>query len=206
MADSRRSSHDRQVELTDAALDIIATHGIAALTTRRLAAQVGLTSGAIFRHFASIEALLDAVVSRVEAVLEAGYPPADLPPLERLERFVEARSTAVGDRIGILRLVLSDQFRLALPEGGSQRIAACIGRTRAFITQCLREGQGAGEVRTDLAAEALAPIVMGTVQVLALSTAQAAGGAIAAREVRAALSTIIRPPTPAPPGNKKESS
>ncbi len=200
MSESRRSSHDRQVELIDAALDIIATHGIAALTTRRLAAQVGLSSGAIFRHFASIEVLLDAVVSRVEAVL----PPADLPPLERLERFVEARSAAVGDRIGVLRLVLSDQFRLALPERGSQRIAACIGRTRAFITDCLREGQGAGEVRTDLAAEALAPIVMGTVQVLALSTAQAAGGAIAAREVRAALSTIVRSTTPGLPGNSKE--
>ena len=118
MGELRRTSLDRQVELTDAALHIIATKGIAALSTRSLAAQVGLSSGAIFRHFASLEALLDAVVTRVEAVLESTYPPSTLPPVERLERFVEARSTAVGNQLGILRLVLSEQFLLALPQSG----------------------------------------------------------------------------------------
>ena len=47
--------------------------------------EVGLSTGAIFRHFASLDALLEAIVTRVEAVLAATYPPADLPPRERLE-------------------------------------------------------------------------------------------------------------------------
>ncbi|MEZ4337476.1 MAG: helix-turn-helix domain-containing protein, partial [Sandaracinaceae bacterium] len=76
MAQTRRESKDRQVELTEAALRIIASQGIAALSTRTLAAEVGLSSGAIFRHFSSLDALLDAVVGRVEAVLEETYPPA----------------------------------------------------------------------------------------------------------------------------------
>jgi AcrR family transcriptional regulator len=76
----RRKSEDRQVELTDAALHIIATKGIAALSTRSLAAQVGLSTGAIFRHFASLEALLDAVVGRVEACSRVHVPAGDAPP------------------------------------------------------------------------------------------------------------------------------
>jgi len=194
MGDLRRASEIRQVELTDAALHIIATKGIAALSTRSLAEQVGLSSGAIFRHFATLDALLEAVVGRVEAVLEATYPPATLPPLARLERFIEVRSAAVGQQLGILRLVLSEQFLLALPKSGSERLAACVDSTRAFVARCLREGQRVGEVRADLSVEALAPIVMGTVQMLALSTASAKRRAIEAESVRDALLVLLRSP------------
>jgi AcrR family transcriptional regulator len=194
---------DRQIELTDAALHIIATKGIAALTTRSLAEQVGLSSGAIFRHFASLEALLDAVVARVETVLEATYPPSTLPPVERLDRFVKARSTAVGNQLGILRLVLSEQFLLALPESGSARLSACVQRTRAFVVECVREGQDTGELRGDLPAETLAPIVMGTVQMLALSASKPGRRATETRAVLGSLLALLRSPTVAPSQGRK---
>ncbi len=194
MGELRRTSEVRQVELTDAALHIIATKGIAALTTRSLAEQVGLTSGAIFRHFPSIEALLDAVVARVEAVLESTYPPSELPPRKRLEEFVAARSAAVGGHVGIMRLVLSEQFLLALPEGGSARLAACVHKTRDFLRQCIREGQASGEIRKDIDADALAVVVMGTTQVLALSAATLRQRPSEAQAVRDALAALLRPP------------
>jgi len=194
MAERRRSSEVRQVELTDAALHIIATKGIAALSTRSLAEHVGLTSGAIFRHFPSIEALLDAVVARVDAVLESTYPPSDLPPRERLERFVAARSAAMGSQVGIVRLVLSEQFSLALPEGGAARLTACVHKTRDFLRQCIREGQTTGEIRKDLDADALAVVVMGTTQLLAVSAATLRQRASEAQAVRDALSALLRPP------------
>jgi len=204
MGASRRTSEVRQVELTDAALHIIATKGIAALSTRSLAEQVGLSSGAIFRHFPSIDALLDAVVSRVEAVLESTLPAATLPPVERLERFVEARSAAVGNQLGILRLVLSEQFLLALPRSGSERLSACVQKTRAFIGECLREGQASGDLRADLPTDTLAPIVMGTVQMLALSQAKKGQREAEARAVLDTLLALLRPlPTTAPQSRKR---
>lgn len=204
MTPRRLASEVRQVELTDAALRIIATRGISALSTRTLAAEVGLSTGAMFRHFASIDALLEAVVARVEAVLEATFPPPTLRPLERLQRFVEARSLAVGDQLGILRLVLSEQFLLALPRGGSQRLGACVERTRGFVLDCLREGQAGGELRADLAPETLAPIVMGTVQMLALAP-RARPREAETRAVLGSLLALLRPPVPAPSPNRKRS-
>lgn len=202
MPGSRRTTEVRQVELTDAALHIIATKGIAALTTRSLAEQVGLSSGAIFKHFSSIDALLDAVVSRVETVLESTLPSPDLPPTERLERFVEGRSAAVGTQLGILRLVLAEQFLLALPKSGSERLGACVQKTRAFLIQCLRDGQSSGAFRSDLPPDTLAPIVMGTVQMLALSPAKTRKRDAEARAVLDGLLTLLRP-SPAPPPRKK---
>ncbi|MCB9700936.1 MAG: TetR/AcrR family transcriptional regulator [Myxococcales bacterium] len=192
----RRASRVRQVELADAALRIIATQGIAALNTRSLAAEVGLSTGAIFRHFPSLEALLEALVTRVEGVLDATFPSDELPPLERLERFIEARSSAVGDQVGILRLVLSEQFKLALPQSGSERLAACVEKTRRFVSECLRAGQAAGSVRADLPAEALAPVVMGTVQMLALSSTSGRRRRTEARAVTGSLLAMLQPPAP----------
>lgn len=203
MGELRRTSEDRQLQLTDAALHIIATKGIAALSTRSLAAQVGLSTGAIFKHFASLDALLEAVVARVETLLESTYPPPTLPPVERLERFIEARSTAVGDQLGILRLVLSEQFLLALPESSSARLAACVRKTRAFVLACLRDGQEAGELRSDLPAETLAPIVMGTVQMLALSPSKARRRGAEAGAVLGSLLALLRPPAVAPRSSRK---
>jgi AcrR family transcriptional regulator len=205
MGEFRRASEVRQVELTDAALRIIATKGIAALSTRSLAEEIGLSTGAIFRHFASLDALLGAVVERVEAVLEATYPPPTLPPVARLERFVEARSAAVGDQLGILRLVLSDQFLLALPKGGSARLSACVGKTREFVLACVREGQAGGDLRSDLSAETLAPIVMGTVQMLALSPLKGRQRDAEGRAVLGSLLTLLRAPAVGPSSKRKKS-
>ncbi|MCC6874694.1 MAG: TetR/AcrR family transcriptional regulator [Sandaracinaceae bacterium] len=194
MGDKRRTSEVRQVELTDAALHILATRGIAALSTRSLAEHVGLSSGAIFRHFASLDALLDAVVARVERVLESTYPPPELPPRERLERFIEARSTAVGNQVGILRLVLSEQFLLSLPASGSARLSACVRETRDYVRDCVREGQEAGELRADIEANALAVVVMGTIQMLALSGASPRQRVKEAKAVRDGLLALLAPP------------
>ena len=198
----------RQVELVDAALHLIATRGIAALTTRKLAEAVGLTTGAIFRHFATLDALLEAVVVRVEAVLAGTYPSSELPPLERLERFVEARSTAVGQHLGILRLVLSEQFLLALPDQGSARLTSCVEQTRAFVTACVREAQRDGSVRNDLPAEALSAVVLGTTQLLALAGANPGLQGADSRAVARALSLLLRPmqaeASPSPRGPAKK--
>ncbi|MCC6215795.1 MAG: TetR/AcrR family transcriptional regulator [Polyangiaceae bacterium] len=197
MGPPRRSSEQRRVELAEAALDIIAKRGIAALTTRALAEHVGLTTGALFRHFPSLDELLIAVVARVDTVLEQTYPPPELPAAERLWRFVEARSAAVGMRRGILGLVLSEQFRLALPPSGSRRLAAAVRRTREFISETLAEAQRAGDVRDDTPAEALTEIVVGTVLALALAPGAPVGPA-ASGAVRDALERLLRPQEAAP--------
>jgi len=205
MGKIRRTSEVRQLELIDAALHIIATKGIAALSTRSLASEVNLSTGAIFRHFASLDALLDAVVTRVEAVIQSTYPSPTLPPVERLARFIEARSTAVGKEPGILRLVVSKQFHLALPKGGSARLMACVQKTRAFVLDCLREGQESGELRTDQPAENLAIIVMGTVQMLAVAPSKARQREAEMQAVLGSLLALLRQPA-VPPSPRRKGS
>lgn len=47
------------------ALELVRAQGIAALTARSLAAHLGCSTGPLFRHFASMEALLEALLERL---------------------------------------------------------------------------------------------------------------------------------------------
>lgn len=167
MAQSRRASELRQLELVDTALGLIAAEGLGALSTRRLARQLELSSAAVFRHFPTRDALWDAIVARVEAVLDETYPPADLPPAQALRSFVRARTSAVGDHLGVLRLVQSEQFHLALPARASTRLRVCVEKSRRFLVACIARGQRDGSLRADVTAEDAALLVMGAIQLLA---------------------------------------
>ncbi|MBI5497842.1 MAG: TetR/AcrR family transcriptional regulator [Deltaproteobacteria bacterium] len=191
MSTTRRPTAQRREEIADAALRIIENHGIVALTTSSLARAVGLTTGALFRHFDSTEAILEAVAERVETLLRATLPDADLPPRVRLERFLDARSAVAGKHAGILRLMTSEQFTLALPPGAKRRLRAAVAETRALVTRTLADGQAEGAFRDDQPADALAVIVLGTLKMLAF--AAAVGGAPEAQSarVRATLRALL---------------
>ena len=184
----------KRAEIADAALRIIETRGIAALTTSALAAELGVSSGAPFRHFANREEILEAVALRVEELVLGTFPPETDPPLERLQALLRARAKVVGGHRGIGRLMFSEQFALALPEAAAARLRAVVTRTQAFLLRALEEGQREGSLRGDLAAKALLPVVFG--MLMQLVHAQAAGQARArdTGETCATLLTLLQPP------------
>ena len=71
--------------------------------------------------------------------LEATFPPASLPPLERLRQFLVARSRLAAEHGGIPQLVFSEQFGKALPPKGSRAVREAVLRTRDFVVEALRK-------------------------------------------------------------------
>jgi TetR/AcrR family transcriptional regulator len=195
MAQVRRTHEERRSEIADAALRIIATRGITALTVAALAKELGLTGGALYRHSPSTDAILDAVAARAAELLDASLPDASLDPLTWLERFIESRSRAVAGHAGLARLILSDQLAMALPEGAIERLRGAVRNTAAAITRALREGQARGEIRRDVEARQLVPIVMGTVQVIVLAQAGALHRMVNPSSTWGALRTLLTPAT-----------
>lgn len=204
MSAARHPTHERRPEIADAALRLIATRGIASLTMATLAAELGITAGALFRHFESREAILAATAARASELLDATFPPSDAPPIERIERFVRARAHMAGVHAGVPRLVLSEQFALALPSEATATIRRSVERTRAFMVKALRDGQRSGEVRDDVPAEALAAIAIGAMQASALAHARLPIAATKPEPVLQALLTVIAPPARDRRARKKE--
>ena len=171
----RKPTAERQEEILDAAARLLVRHGAAALTTATLAAEVGVTAGALFRHFPSKDAILVALAARAAAGLRGHLERREGEGAEAaLRRFVRERLTTIASNPATLPLVLSADAHLALPEEGRAHLQRAIQATQQYLGGLLREGQGAGVFRRDLPAPQLMVTVMGVLSFLALGRLQPA--------------------------------
>jgi len=189
---TKRPTTPKRTEIADAALRIIGERGVTSLTMANLAAELGVSPGAPFRHFASRDEILEEVAARVVEIMGQSFPDPALAPLERLSRLFLARVEAVGKHAGIARLIFSDQFTKALPDSAAQQIRALVKRTRSVLLEILKEAAQRGEIRQDLAPEDLLVPVMGTLQHLAVLGALPGGGRPNPEQILGTLLTLLR--------------
>jgi len=69
MGTQRLDTETRQIQIKKAVLDIIADDGLAKLTTRNLAKRVGVSEGAIFRHFKNKKEIILSIIDDVRSQL-----------------------------------------------------------------------------------------------------------------------------------------
>jgi AcrR family transcriptional regulator len=193
----RKSTAVRREEIAVAALRIIGERGIASLTTTALAEEVGVTSGALFRHFASREAMLQEAALYALARIEATFPDPALAPLERLLALAGNRVRIVGADPGVAWVLRSEQAYLSLPPEAVAGLQDLVKRSKQFVLAALRDGAVDGTIRQDIAPEILFVPVMGTIHALiglagVHATAGRTRGSSASR-VLAALGLLLAP-------------
>ncbi|MBZ0267891.1 TetR/AcrR family transcriptional regulator [bacterium] len=166
MTTTRMPAEERREQITRAALRILGEGGRKSLTTASLAGEVSVTTGAIFRHFASMEDVLaDAVRIAIEKV-DRTFPDDGLEPLERIVALARNRVRVLGSDPGVAWLLRSEQASLELPAASVRDLRDLVRRSRTFVLVAIREGIAAGTVRDDVGEEQLLVVVMGTIQTL----------------------------------------
>ncbi|HSN92826.1 MAG TPA: TetR/AcrR family transcriptional regulator [Anaeromyxobacteraceae bacterium] len=164
---ARKTADSRRREIADAALKIIAEQGLARFTALAIAREVGVTDAALFRHFPTKEAIVLAVIDRVEEILFEGFPPEGADPLDRLGRFFDRRIAVIRRNPGVARLVASEQLAQAAPPEGVARVAEFRRRSQAFVRQTLAEAHRRGLLAPGLAPDEAAVLVLGALLALA---------------------------------------
>ena len=164
---SRKPTAIRQLEIVDAAMQILATEGARQFTADRLGEAVGLASGSIFRHFSSMEEILDGVVNRIEEIIFEDFPPSDSNPLERLRRFFDKRAHVIIEHPEVSRLLLTSML---IPQGCSEtrvkRLLEFKAKTKSFVTNCLKEAKKDGLLAADILLEESTILVFGTINAI----------------------------------------
>ena len=69
MPSKRKNTEVRQVQIINAAGSLIFKYGSEHLTVRRIAAEVGISEAAIYRHFKSKKSILSFLLSNIEESL-----------------------------------------------------------------------------------------------------------------------------------------
>lgn len=197
---TRLDAGQRREQIARAALGLLGEHGLAGVSTEALAQAVGVTPGALYRHFPSLAAVFAAAVEEAVERLEASFPAAALPPLERLLRLAERRVALIAEEPGLLWMLRSDQACRELPASAVAPLRVIAARSRRFLLEALREGAADGSIRSDLAPEILLVPVVGTIQTLlgapGLHGSAAGARAPSPRAVLRGLRRLLAPPPP----------
>ena len=159
----RKSTGVRRAEIADAALRIIAEQGARRFTARALANEVGVTDGALFRHFPNMDAIVDAVVERMETMLFSIALPADADPIDRLGVFFRRRVAVIVAHPHLARLLFSDQLAQLGGAARAKRMTGFKRRTREYIESCLAEAAEKGLLGDRLGPREGALLVQGAV-------------------------------------------
>jgi len=160
---TRLPTSERRKQIVQAGLELCRKAGISSLRTEKIARKIGVTPGALFRHFPSKAAILQAMAGELLERLERATPPDDLPPWEWIEAFVTGRVRILKEDPEV-RLLFSDGFLVALPEEAQDDVHRAFLRAWERLNERIRTAQAQGRVRADLEAHELAAAVVGLVQ------------------------------------------
>lgn len=159
----RQPTEERKQQIAEAALSIIAEEGLGKFTTSAIARKVGLSDGALFRHFKSKQEIVQTAIGVLENLFFKDFPPADADPLKRLEALIRQRLSVLLEHPFLVRLIFSRQLAQASGKKGREHVGRMQTRTIEYIHGCLTEAVRRGLVRDGLTAEELTLVVQGFV-------------------------------------------
>jgi AcrR family transcriptional regulator len=168
-ATTRRPTAIRRQEIVLAVLALATEQGVDAITTQTIADRMGLTQGAVFRHFPTKEAIWSAVLDWLSIQIEGVFASAaDKPPLDALQCVFEAYMKLFARHPAVPRLFFSDTFHHPYP-ALHERMQTMVRRCEARLARWIRAAQRDGTIATGNATAA-AKFLLVTVQGLAFQS------------------------------------
>lgn len=157
---------ERQKEIVNAALEIINSNGIQGLTIKNMAHKIGVTEPAIYRHFKNkieiLIAILDLFKGNPQVVFEDESAKKQ-GTIAKIEHIFNSHISSFIKSPSLVSVVFSEEiFRneAILVD----KIKEIIEKNHRILTELISKGQLQGEIRTDISANHLAIVVMGTLR------------------------------------------
>lgn len=161
----------RQIEIMEAAINLIDSSGIQELTIKNLSKNVGVTEAALYRHFANKDEILqdllmyalDIMSGRLIMILNAEYPKQIL----KLEEVFKAQLEFFSKKSAIVSVIFSEgifQFNSKL----SSTVSLMMEVMYKHINNIIKKGQSEGSIRGDISDKIITDIIMGSMRITVL--------------------------------------
>lgn len=156
---------DRQKQIVDEAVKIISEKGIGELTIRNLADKVGITEGAIYRHFKSKTEIIKSILlffqedskRLVEEIRDKKIPPFGKISLFFLEHFKK-----LSNNPAYITAIFSEDIFVG--EEFSRLVGEIIKVNKAALIDFIKEAKKNKSIRKDIPTEHIAILIMGSLR------------------------------------------
>lgn len=171
---SERAQHlpadERRAATVQAVVELAAEQNPGDITTSAIAERMGLTQGALFRHFPTKDAIVQAVMSWVadhmlaRIVRAADSKPS---PVAAIEAIFDAHVNFVMEHPGVPRMLFG-QLQQPGNTVPKQMVSTLLQRYGEQLRRLLEAGKAQGALDADLDVEAAATAFIGTIQGLVM--------------------------------------
>lgn len=169
---TRLPAEQRQAEMVQAVLSLAATQEPASITTSLIAKQIGLSQGAVFRHFPTKQAIWLAVAEWLEkqllGVVQSAIKPQDN-PLENLAAIFQAHVHFVQTHPGVPRFIFHELQQPA-DSAAKQQVAAMLKQYSQILIGLLQQAKAAGLTPIALNEQQAALLFIGSLQGLVMQS------------------------------------
>jgi AcrR family transcriptional regulator len=155
----------RRTQIADAARTVAVKYGSEHVTVRRIAKQIGVSEGALYRHFKSKHDILSLMVERIQEDLVADIQrgAAGQTPLGTLDIVLRNHISSIEQRKGVSFQVMAEIISLGDKKLNRQASEA-LDKYTGHIRDLLSEGMKAGEIRKDVDPEQAATLITAAIQ------------------------------------------
>lgn len=158
----------RRAQIVQAALRIIGSQGVSALTTAAIAKEVGISEANIYRHFENKEEILGAMTEEIGAGLEENLRAVTAgSPVARLKKIYKLHLEYIEKNDGIPRLVFSEQLHMRETHI-KEKLLDKINAYSLKLSGIIKEGQKGGLIKKELSPKAASLMLIGMVQITTL--------------------------------------
>jgi AcrR family transcriptional regulator len=189
----RLSNADRRREIVAAVLDLARERGPDAITTHAIAQRIGVTQGAVFRHFPDKASIWLAVFAWVRESLDAVLAAAvalDAPPLAKIEHAFLAHAAFVARHPGVPRMLFHE-----LQSSGETDVRAAVrdtvGGYRRRLARLFDQAKREGELPAALDSTLATVLFIGAVQGLVIQAALAGDDTRVAKGAKPMLALLL---------------
>jgi AcrR family transcriptional regulator len=165
MSARKTDTQQRQEQITQAALDLINDQGVSGLSIAGIARQVGIVPSALYRHFASKDAVIDAVLDLIRQRLLDNVvhvrEQTDV-PLEQLRLLLIRHAFLLDENRAIPSVVFSEAVYTGAPERKS-RVTSIITDYLKEIQAIIALGQQDGSIHKKIEPATAAVLFMGMI-------------------------------------------
>lgn len=165
-------AEERRAETVEAVIELAAEQNPSDITTAAIAKRMGLTQGALFRHFSNKDAILQAVMEWVAERLLARVDKAvqgEASPIAALEAMFNAHVMFVIEHPGVPRMLFGELQRAEKTPAKLmvQMLIHCYGER---LHRLIEAGKACAELDVQLDTEASATLFIGMIQGLIMQS------------------------------------
>lgn len=156
----------RQVEIIEAATKLIGEGGVQSLTTKSLAAEIGFSEPALYRHFSDKNEILKSVLIFYKEQLRIGLASiitSDLSGCEKIKGMINFQFNHFTNNPAVI-MVIFGEASFQYDNKLSEIVAQIMTQKSQMVAGIITSGQEDGSIRNDIDADQLTITIMGSMR------------------------------------------